>query len=61
MKAKIFKLIFLFSLSSNTFADDDNVLNGAIFGGQEGVCATIAKITGLSSEKIEELKKQLIK
>ena len=44
MKAKIFKLIFLFSLSSNTFADDDNVLNGAIFGGQEGVCATIAKI-----------------
>ncbi len=47
MKTKIFfKSILLFALSSNAFASgsDDNVLSGAIFGGQKGVCDVIAKI-----------------
>lgn len=56
MKAKIFKLIILFSLSSNTFADDDNVLTGAIFGGQEGVCALIANII---TQPVDQLQKFL--
>lgn len=64
MKTKIFKSILFFLLCGNALAwcgGDDNVLKGAIFGGQKGVCASIAKIITQPVELLEGFLKCIAK